>query len=151
MYTHEKSLLQKQSRMLPTPISLESDDSPISADDHPAADNPSSSTDSERRKRRRPSNSPSPLQNQYLFDSGQIVDLLRGDSASMQMDIREREFELERKQKEFEFSMRQREMEMQQRQESMELHRAMIESAKAQTESTKAHTDMMREFMAHMK
>jgi hypothetical protein len=145
MYTHEKSLLQKQSQMLPASTLLKSDDSPIPADDSPTSDNPLSSTDSsDWKKRRRPNSSPSPLQNQYLFDSSQIVDLLRGDSASMQMDIREREFELERKQKEFELSMRQKELEMQQRQEAMELQRAMIES-------TKAQTNMMQEFMSHLK
>ena len=40
--------------------------------------------------------------------------------------------------------MRQKELEMQQRQEAMELQRAMIES-------TKAKTNMMLEFMSHLK
>lgn len=141
MYTHEKSLLQNQTRMLPAGTSVgNSDDSSSSEHYSPVDDTatkPSSSESGSSKRKRRRIDTPSPLQNQYLFDGNQIVDLLKGDSESAALDVKEREFELDRKRAEHAMSMRERN-------EALDLQKALVDSAKAQTE-------MMRELISQIK
>jgi hypothetical protein len=133
MYTHEKNILKRQSNLLPSgPSSENSESTPIESSSIHAS---SSSGSGGSGKRQRVE--PSPLQNQYLFDNQQIVDLLKGNEDVDNMAIKEREFELERKRMELDMSMKERE-------EALQLQRVLVESAKAQTE-------LMREFISHLK
>jgi hypothetical protein len=133
MYTHEKNILKRQSNLLPSgPSSENLESTPIESSSNHAS---SSSGSGGSGKRQRVE--PSPLQNQYLFDNQQIVDLLKGNEDADNMAIKEREFELERKRMELDMSMKERE-------EALQLQRVLVESAKAQTE-------LMREFISRLK
>lgn len=135
MYTHEKTILDAQALLLPN-LSSPDSSSPYStvSDSHPTS---SSSRGSKRQRL----DSPSPLQNQYLFDGNQIVDLLKGDSEAVALEAKEREFELERKQKDFNMQLKERELDLEQRKEAIEMQKALVESVKAQTE-------LMRKFLS---
>lgn len=132
MASNERSILTHQKQMLLLPDSAFTPDS----------EEQEQSGASENGKSKRRKVEPSPLQNQFLFDSQQIVDLLKGNPEDSDLSRREREFELNRKEAEFEMSMKERALELKIKTENLELSRALLESAKTQSELMRQLLDM---------
>lgn len=132
MASIERSLLTHQKDMLPLR------NTPENTPDSDEYGQSGSSNDSNKRRRV----DPSPLQNQYLFDTDRIVNLLKGDPEESAVALKERQFEQSRKEAEFEMSMQERALELKIKTENLELNKALLETVKMQAELMRQLLDM---------